>query len=146
MGFSVSGSVVIIAIGLFVSFGMFYTATSNGFEQVTEAQQDTHDTRLERQNTDITIINASYNSTSTTLSVSVNNTGSTTLSINETDVLVDNDYQASYQSDVDGNTATDLWQPGETLDIRVNITKLADFRVKIVAGPGIADTTEVSVP
>lgn len=154
MGFSVSGSVALMAIAVFIAFGMFYTATSNGFEQVSEAQQATHDDQLERQNTAINITRATYNTTNSTLIVEITNDGSNELSIDATDLVADSFYQPQTEfnrSYVETSTGsrdpdTDLWLPGETLYIDVNGAELEQTpsdRVKIVTGPGVADSRAV---
>ncbi|MFB6122833.1 MAG: hypothetical protein ABEJ78_05180 [Haloferacaceae archaeon] len=137
MGFSVSGSAAIIFVGMFIAFGTMYTATSNGFERVTDARDDVAEEALERQNTNISLATASYNSTSGILTIEVDNTGSTSLSVNGTDVLVDNEYQTSFAvREVDGDSTTDLWLPGETLHIELSVSNPS--RVKVVSGPGVA--------
>lgn len=145
MGFSVSGSFALIAIATFIALGMAFTAGSNAIERVSSAQDERWEDHLEQRNTDIEIANASYNASgATTLVVEVNNTGSSTLSVNGTDVIVDNELQTTFDAQtVDGDTTTELWFPGETLRIEVSLASPPD-RVKIVADPGIARATEVS--
>ena len=145
MGFSVSGSAAIIFVAAFIGFGMFYSATANGFEQVTDAREDQQDRLLEQQNTGISIISATWNSDGNDeLVVAVNNTGSTTLSVSDTDLLVDNDYQAGFETTVDGDGSTDVWAPGTQLTITVTSLDSRPDRVKVIAENGIADTRVVS--
>ena len=151
MGFSVSGSYAIIAVGTFIAIGIFYGAASNGAERVTESQQAAFDDRLEQQNTDINITNAVYNTSlpTNTLILDIENTGATALSVNQTDYLVDNTFvphSSVDQESVDNDTTTELWLPGETLHVEITDSTLNDTpeRVRIVTGPGIADTRGVS--
>ena len=151
MGFSVSGSFAIIAVGTFIAVGMFYGAASNGTEIVTESQQAAFDDRLEQQNTDINITGAEYNTSlaTNTLVLDIKNTGATALSVSQTDYIVDNAFisHASVSAEsVDGDTATDLWLPGETLHVEITEGTLgtAPDRVHIVTGPGVADARGVS--
>lgn len=143
MGFSVSGSFAIIVVGALIGFGMFATATTNGFELVNDAQKQAHDAQFDQQNTAIAIENATYNATSTTVEIEATNTGSTTLSVNATDVLLDNEYQTAFETrSVDGDASTDLWLPGETLTIEIDRGSAPD-RVKLVTGTGIAETAVI---
>lgn len=144
MGFSVSGSAAIVFVGMFIAFGMFYSASSNTMEEVTDARSDWQDDVLDQQNTEIEIASATYNASTDSLVVEVNNTGSTALSVNETDLLVDNVYQLSFQNrSVDGDTTTDLWLPGQRLAYNVSFDSQPD-RVKVATGTGVAETGVVT--
>jgi flagellar protein FlaF len=138
MGFSVSGSAAIIFAGLFIAFGMWHGAASDAFERVSDAQQDETDATLGQQNTAIEITDASG-----TLTVKVENTGSTTLALDETDVVVDNEYQTGWRSgaDVEGDSTTDLWHPGQTLTLDVGVS--SPSRVKVTTEYGVADTAVI---
>ena len=148
MGFSVSGSTVVLFLGIVISFGIAHAAVNNGVESVTDAYQDSTDKELSRQNTAINITSAVANSASTTLNVTVENTGSTTLSVNDTDILINGTY-TSHDSmetlEVDGNDATDLWLPGESLYFVVNRDPAAPFRVKVVTESGVSASAEAEV-
>ena len=139
LGFSVSGSAAIIFVGIFLAFSSAYTASANGFERVTDAKSTVDDEALERQNTALSITNASYDAGTDTLTIDVVNEGTTDLSVDATDVLVDNTYRTNFTvRTVDGDNSTDLWLPGERLHLEVNATSQPN-RVKIVSGPGVAD-------
>lgn len=143
MGFSVSGSAAIIFAGLLIAFGMWHTAASNSFERVSEAQGDRADATLDEKNTAIVIDSATYSSG--TLTVDATNEGSTALSLNRTDLLIDNAYEPDWQADatVDGDGQTDLWLPGETATITVSLGSTPS-RVRLVTESGVADTEVVS--
>jgi flagellar protein FlaF len=143
MGFSVSGSAAIIFLAAFIGFGMFYSASANSLEQISDARDDQRDTLLEQQNTDITVTDVAYDPDTDTLDLTVENTGSTELAVSEVDVLVDNAYQSGYQTAVDGDTETDLWVAQTTLEITVTGLTAQPDRVKLVTGPGIESTQEV---
>ncbi|WP_327052573.1 fla cluster protein FlaF [Halomicrococcus gelatinilyticus] len=139
MGFSVSGSTAILFIAMFVSFGVMYTASYNGFERVSDAKGEEMDQMLTQRNTELNITDTSYSGGN--LTVTVNNTGSTSLDIEDTDVLVNGSYVTDSDieaRDVDGDVNTTLWLPGETLTVKVNVASPA--RVKIVTTAGVADT------
>lgn len=146
MGFSVSGSAAIIFLGFLAAFGMMYTAAANGQENVQDANDEVRENLLDQQNTALNITNATFVENDT-LHISVNNTGSTTLSVNDTDILVDNDYLTGFEyRKVDGQTGTDAWLPGETFSVKyvyaVNQSSPPE-RVKVVTGLGVADTEGV---
>jgi flagellar protein FlaF len=146
MGFSVSGATVILFLGIFISFGVAYTAANDGFERVSDAYADSTDDELTRKNTAIDVADASVANEDGQLylNASVNNTGSTALSVADTDILIDGNY-INHTSDemmtleVDGDDATDLWLPGETLQFNVSVESRPE-RVKVVTGPGVAAT------
>lgn len=160
MGFSVSGSFAIIAVGTFVALGIFFGAASNGAELVTESQSDAYDDRLEQQNTAIEITNATWVAAGIlfpeeTLVIEINNTGSTGLEINHTHYVVDNDLVTHSEVRSNGDeevlgegSDTDLWLPGETLRVEIQDSSVLSTscpnRVKVISGPGIADSREVT--
>lgn len=145
MGFSVSGSAAVIFVAAFIGFGMFYSATANSFERVNDAREDQRDRLLDQQNTDISLVSATWNSSGNDdLVVTVNNTGSETLSVEATDLLVDNDYRTGYDTSVDGDGSTDVWASQEQLTITVTSLNSQPDRVKVVTENGVAETMVVS--
>jgi len=142
MGFSVSGSAALIFVAAFIGFGMFYSAAANSTEMVNDARDAQSDRQLERTNTAIEITTVNYNAASNYLNVTVENTGTTELAVEDVDVLVDNSYQTGYRTAVEGDTETDLWLPRETLAINTTVDT-APGGVKIVTGPGVAATEVV---
>jgi flagellar protein FlaF len=138
VGFSVSGASAIIFVGMFLSFGMVYTAASNGYEAVSEAQSAVHEDALAQKNTAIDVANVSYDAANDTLTVNVSNTGSSSLSVDRTDLVVDNEYQTTAASTtVEDDDETDLWLPGETLSFTLTLTA-SPTRVKVVTETGVA--------
>ncbi|MFC6825913.1 fla cluster protein FlaF [Halopelagius fulvigenes] len=144
MGFGVSGSTAIIFLGVLICTGTLYTAAAGTAEQLTDAEEENHERLLDRRNTEIDIFNATYNtSDGNGVVILVNNTGSTTLSVRDTTVLADNEYQnVSASTYVEGDRDTDLWAPGETL--RIDLATDAS-RVKIVTETGVSDSHTVTV-
>jgi len=139
LGFSVSGSAAIVFVGIFLAFSTAYTASTNGFERVNDAQSAVDDEALERQNTALNITNATYDSGNGTLILDVDNEGAAELSVEAVDLLVDNTYRDNFTARrVDGDAATDLWLPGERLHLEVSLPT-RPTRVKVVSGPGVAD-------
>ena len=146
MGFSTSGATAIIFVGMLVAVGIAYPVLQTAHEERRTAMDDRDDRALEMRNTAIDLETANYNDTETELTVNATNTGSTTLSVPATDLLVDGQYTAfdGNETVVAGSDTRELWQPGETLSITVAVDDRPD-RVKLVTEHGIADTTtEVS--
>ena len=137
MGFSVSASTAIIFAGLFLATGILYPAMDNGMERINDAQVDRDQAQLDLRNTDISITEAEADS------ITVRNTGSTSLTVSEVDLLVDGNYQPrdSYSATADGSD--NLWLPGETLtlnDFGDDNDLTANDRIKVVTEHGISVT------
>lgn len=147
MGFSVSGSWVLIFVGTFIAMGSLYTTVSNTAEQYQEVR-DFQRTHLEGiQGTDVAITSVTLlDGVSCGVNVTVENVGERTLDLNESDLLYDNEYQVGWQSgaEIDGDGSTDIWAPNQTLVITDDALLSAPDRIKFVSGPGVADTAEVS--
>lgn len=121
MGFSVSGSFAVVFLGALIAFSMVYTAGANGFERVNDAREDQSERVIERHNIGLEVANVTYFGSNDTLRVTVNNTGTTSLSVNATDVIVDNTYLTNGTRSVAGDADTDLWLPGEQLTVEVSL-------------------------
>ena len=141
-GISTPASLLIIFAGLFVAMSGLYTVAANTAEDVSEATEDEATQQRAVTTTGVEIVNASWNGSA--LTVTVNNTGETTLSVSETDFVVDGRYVSADQLDrrVDG-AATDIWGPGEQLVVETSEPS-SPTRVKFVTEHGVADTAEVS--
>ncbi|MGQ3411290.1 flagellin [Natrinema sp. LN54] len=139
MGFSTSGATAIIVVGVLVAAGIAYPVFQTAHENRSTAIDDRDDRRLEMRNTAIEIDSQGYQSGNEEFIMHVNNTGSTTLSVAETDLLIDGNYRSrsTYETSVDGAPGRELWQPGETLTVTVSTDP---NRVKLVTEHGIAET------
>ena len=140
MGFSVSGATAIILVGGIIAFSFAFTAASNGFEQLSDAQTDRENRLLDQQNTAVEIASATYDGDAETLEVVVSNSGSSDLAIARTSLVVDGTYHTDVSSAVDGDDATTLWLSGEQLTLEVSVDAQPD-RVKVVTETGVADAT-----
>jgi flagellar protein FlaF len=145
MGFSVSGAAAIIFVSMFIAFGMWFTAASNGFDRVTDAQDGQSDTVLETSNTAIQVESAEYNQSDEVLTITAQNTGTTELSLAATDLLEDGAFVADWEGNatVEGDATTDLWLSGEQLVIELNRPS-APSRVKLVTASSVSDTLGVT--
>lgn len=126
MGFSVSGSFAIVFLGALIALSMAYTAGANGFERVNDAREDQSDRVIERHNIGLEVANVTYFGSNDTFRVTVNNTGATGLSVEATDVIVDNTYLTNGTRSVAGDAGTDLWLPGEQLIVNVSLPTKPD--------------------
>lgn len=144
MGFSVSGSVAIIFIGVLIAFGVMFPAIMESSQQLGDARSAQNDRLLEQQNTEVIIQNATYDSGADELTVNVTNNGTVSLDINETDFLVDGEYRTvdGGDSSIDGDTTTEVWLPGEKLVVTITSVTSTPSRVKVVTENGVSDSTE----
>jgi len=147
MGFSVSGSLVVVMLGLFIAAGTVYGTLSNTMESVSDAREDRDAAADRLRHTDVEIDGASVLSEADCdIEVTATNTGDTELALDRTDFLFDNEYRTGWQANatVDGDNGTDLWLPGETLSAEFADLVAAPERIRLVSGPGVADLREVS--
>jgi flagellar protein FlaF len=155
MGFGVSGATAVVVVGLFVSAGIFYDAAATSYEAVDEAEDGRAEALLEQRNTAVSVANAAIQAPGNALVVRVNNTGSTSLTVPETTLLADNvvvPHDANATWAVESDTETDVWLPGETLEVTVSRTWLDDIfgvdsdpeRVKLATETGVSDTAGVA--
>ncbi|WP_049926452.1 hypothetical protein [Natronomonas moolapensis] len=141
VGFSVSGSAAIVFVGVMVAAGIAVPSLVGSMGALADSQGEQVDRGIDALNTEFEITSATYDSNNTELTLELRNTGSTTLGVNETSVLVDGTIQrdADIQStDVDGDSTAALWLPGQTLTIEIDYS--GPNRVKVVAENGIAET------
>lgn len=134
----------VLFIGLFVAVGIAYPTVQAAYDERRTAIQDRDERALDLRNTAIEFKNVSYDGTE--LTVNISNNGSTTLSVQRSDLLVNGVLQGQRDLDsvsVDGNTDRKLWQPGEVLSIVVTPNE-KPVRVKFVTEQGVAITTEVT--
>lgn len=143
MGFSVSGSAAIIFLAAFLSFGILFTTGSSGFERVQDARASTNERALEQQNTAISILSVS-NTGPNTLSVTVHNGGSTTLHVEDVDVLLNGTYHVPDAMAISTESNPDLWEPGEDLTVTLSYPAAGTIRVKVVSGHGVSSFREVT--
>ncbi len=142
MGIEVSASYAILIVALLISIGTLYVAVSNSTERVTGALEDDQRQFHETLRTDITITSADYRGN--TLVVVIKNAGKTELSVSGTDLLVDGTFisDENRTSTVSSSGSTNLWMPGETLELSVDLP--TPDRVHVVTKHGVAATSPVA--
>lgn len=149
MGFSTSGSLLIVFAGLFLALGSFYTVTANTAERMAGATDEQRERFDDVQRSQVNATAAVWNESGDgNLTIRIDNTGETTLSVDAVDVVVDGEYAGLGGFDrieVEG-VETDVWRPGEQLELEADEGfPSAPERVKVVTGPGVADTVPVEV-
>ena len=137
MGFGVSGSTAVIFLGVLIASGTLYTAAAGSAEQISEARGGESEELLDRRNTVIDVASVTYDNGTDTLTVTVTNNGTTTLSVEGTSLLVDNEHVIPTTTAVDSDGATDVWAPDQSLVLTVAVDPAPD-RVKVVAENGVA--------
>lgn len=144
-GFSTSASLLIIFVSVLIALGSVVATSSNAIDRVQQAENDQVEQHNTIQRTSINVTSAEWDGG--TLTVRVNNTGTTTLSVNATDVLVDGEYvdAETLSTSVDGNTVTDRWEAEEQLVLESTQFDTAPDRVKVVTETGVAGTESVEV-
>ena len=142
VGFSVSGSAAIIFVGVMVAAGIAVPSLVGSMGALADSQGEQVDRGIDALNTEFKITSATYNASGQeNVQVELKNTGSTTLSVNKTSVLVDGTIQRDadiLSTDVDGEPDTTLWLPGQTFTIEIDYS--SPNRVKVVTENGIAET------
>lgn len=143
MGFSVSGSMVIIAIGLLIGFSIAFGVVDDNVAQMTDANAGRSDEILDRHNTEINITNLSYNATADQLTIRVENTGTTTQSVDGTTVLLDGRLHEPVSTEIAGDGTTELWLPGETMNLTIADLPTEPGRVHVIVENGVTSGREV---
>lgn len=149
MGFGTSGSLLVVFAALVIAGSTLYTSSTIATERLHDAQQDSADHQQTVRGTQVLVVNATWNTTSTNFTLRVDNTGETTLSVRDVDAVVDGTYLDSSdfeRREVTGES-TDVWRPGEqlVLEDEDSLPTTTPGRVKFVSGPGVADTADVGV-
>lgn len=134
MGFSVSGAAAVVFVGCMVAVGLALPTLASSFAEVSDAHGERIDRGVETLNTEIYIENATYYSLTDELVVNVWNNGSTTLTKNDTSLLID-DYLVTDVERTLPNVGveTNLWQSGELLRFTVTDVSNDDTLTDILA-------------
>ncbi|GAD51309.1 hypothetical protein MBEHAL_0069 [Halarchaeum acidiphilum MH1-52-1] len=120
MGFSTSGAVAILLIAGLISAGAIVPAVQSSADAVEHAFNDRTNHAVAIDNTDIALRNVTYDGDDDTVTVTVENDGTTTLAVADTDLLLDGDYVTDRRTAVDGGDDRTAWAPGETLTITID--------------------------
>ncbi|WP_049925871.1 hypothetical protein [Halopiger goleimassiliensis] len=171
MGFSTSGAVLVILIGILAALGVLVPTLFTVGAETGEAFAAQHDQLREQQNVALEVerfaLKDNTDPDDPVAVVNVTNTGTESLSIHDTDVLVNGEYYRTdgYEDDtriVDGNdvrTETNIWAPDTHLEVEIVANDLENFdpnadpdteeegehddRVQVTTEYGIADSAEL---
>jgi archaellum component FlaF (FlaF/FlaG flagellin family) len=134
MGFSVAASSAIIFIGFLFAAGILLTSMTIVIDDIKDDMEKYRESIQSSGNTRINIDNAT--NTSTVLYINITNTGATTLKVNEIEVLVNGSMVTHLitNSSVEGNNATNLWSPEETLYLEIMTVTSPGERVIVTTG------------
>jgi flagellar protein FlaF len=139
MGFSTSAATAVIFVGVLVSLSIVFPATAGSFEAVSDAMASREDRVLKQRNSDLRVDTATYDSGDDRVRVNVTNTGTVSIDVGETDLLIDGHIRPNRTTTVEGVGGRSIWAPGETLRITVQNVTTAPTRVTIVNEFGVAD-------
>lgn len=145
MGFSTSGSLLVIFFGLLIALSSMYAATSSAGSVLTDGLSDQSDRIDTIHNTDIELDTATWNETDGSLVVMTENTGATTIPLDELTVLVDGEYEPITdfeETTVDGDDST-VWAPGTNATLTGTVDE--PDRVKLVTDIGVSVAAPVEV-
>ena len=135
MGFSVSGAVAVVFVGLLVSAATLYPAVDRASERRADAVDARNERALERQNTAISLVNATYNTSQGTLTVTVENTGASTLDVRAVDLLVERLDAAVVGSSIKSaprNTTAVPWTSPIARGVRVGSVDIEEGVITVV--------------
>lgn len=124
---------LIIFIGIVLAIGLLFPAVSSFTESVSDSIDSQIDTNREIKNTQIGI-NAT--SESNDIIIDVNNTGTTSIFIEDVTVLLDGEVSEPDSFNIDGSNR-DILYSGETLVLEYNSRTAT--RVKVIVQKGVSE-------
>lgn len=142
MGFSTSAAVAVVAIGALISLGLLYPAVEGSAVQISEASDERQDRVIDARNSGVDIHSATYDNSTETLTVLVDNSGTVTLDVPKTDLLLDGEIRTDRTTRIDGQEGRNLWVGGERLEIVVEDVESPPDRIVVASQTGVQDATE----
>jgi flagellar protein FlaF len=133
MGFSVSAATAIIFSAMAFSMGILAIMVSEAFDSVRQGGETRVEMLVERERTNIAFVDVGW--ANGTLHANISNSGSTTLHISKTSLVLNGFLVTSGLTADIGGLATDLWLPGEVLHLRIAPAP-APSALKVVAENG----------
>ena len=119
MGFSVSATMAIFFAAFLILFSILYSSLNDAFDSVSESFDEKYEYMNDRLDTQVTILDVSYQRDSNTLDIRVQNTGSKVLDISKVDLILEGTIPTSFNKSIQG-TDTEVWLPTEVLTITVD--------------------------
>ncbi|MHB8587134.1 MAG: hypothetical protein ACYDDF_15000 [Thermoplasmatota archaeon] len=116
MGFSVSASVAIIALGLVSVAGVALDAAFGAWSNANAAERDAWSVRDSASRTNVTITAVAWNGSTHSLSIRATNSGVSVLDASKAIFLVSGVWASnSVTNQTVENRSSSVWNPGETL-------------------------------
>lgn len=140
MGFSVTTAHLV----LFVTFLTAGNAFAGAFWATAKDVDEHRRWQAEHQesvaHTNISIVGTPvYDAVASRYTFNVENTGSTTLLASEVSYVVDGEWtDAVEQTAVEGDVTTDLWLPGEVMEVRLRPIGTSPTYLKVVTENGVS--------
>lgn len=151
MGFGTIAANAIMFIGIIIIAGSFVIVMNNYIQQTTTSLQVQKNTLNDQIKTDITITSAVYNQTTHILECYVENTGKTTLIVNDTDIYIDgyrisrDNRTISVQQDTQASS-TYLWYPNGIIQATATYAIGSGIhQLNVVTDHGVSDQYTFSV-
>ena len=143
MGISVSAGTAVILVGVFLMLGVIVPGALNAYDRIGAAEDDRERLHVDRERTTVSINESATAVDNGTLTLVVDNAGSTALTLSETTVIIDNELAIPETIEVAGtsNEETDLWLPEETATFTIEADDPES--VVVVSRYGIDDRLSV---
>lgn len=142
---SIVGTAALV-LALLFSFTIFANSFKKTYDQFNEVRDEQNTRMVNKIQTDVRIDNVIK--IDDNLRIIVKNTGSTELDKRNTDLLVNGSLypKENMVRKVNGSADTNIWLPGENLEIRTdNVLKFVKTvnRVKVISEFGVSDYEEI---
>ncbi len=136
MGFSVAAAAAIIFAGALVCFSIVVESVQTASDTVREARGHDDARTADRMNSHIALTNGTANGTA--VDMNFTNDGSVVIHVRSLEVLLNGTLYTGNITlrTVAGSSATNLWVPGQTLNLVVAAAVAAPASVKLVADTG----------
>ena len=140
MGFSTSAATAIIFTGVIILLGVTSNTICTMYQDLSDAALDRSDAEYDRQRTEVSILNSTYNST--TVFMNVTNTGEVIIDTAYLDVLFNGTIETeSIQIREVGGTTSRIWGVHEVLYLEVDFTSANDrTRIRLITPNGVSGT------
>lgn len=144
MGFSVTVANIIVFVGLTAAGTTLVSAVLNTTDEVNEASHAEWRTLASYAHTNVDITGTSWANGPKTLTITVKNTGSTTLDASKVTILVDGVYKTPSSITVDSDANQRVWAPAQNAVFVVGGFSAKPARVSVATENGIVNTESVA--
>lgn len=131
-----SVTTLILFIGIVFAGSVMLSAGSEYVNNIANSNSEVLNDIRETKNTDFTISEINYDSSTNKLSINVVNTGSETIEVSDIDLVADGKYRL-YDSSVNSNPDRSVLNPNEKLLIESNSITQRPSSIKLSVSSGI---------